>query len=51
MGILARLVDEYRFGLRECSINELGELIEAWTRLNDGETPAETILRLLGRLR
>jgi hypothetical protein len=51
MGILARLVDEYRFGLRECSIDELGELIGAWTRLNDGETPAETILRLVGRLR
>jgi hypothetical protein len=37
--------------MRECSIDELGELIGAWTRLNDGETPAETILRLVGRLR
>ncbi len=48
--MLARLVDEYRFGLRECSVDELRELIGAWTSLNDGETPAETMLQLVRRL-
>ena len=51
LGILARQVDEYRFGLRECSIEELKDLVAVWTDLNDGETPAEAMLRLLGRLR
>jgi len=51
LGVLARLVDEYRFGLRECSTEELGELVSVWVSLNDGETPAETMLRLLGRNR
>ena len=49
LGILARRVDEYRFGLRECSTDELTDLVSIWTSLNDGETPAETMLRLLGR--
>ena len=49
--MLGRLVDEYRFGLRDLSIDDLRELISAWSELNDGETPAETMLRLVGQLR
>jgi hypothetical protein len=51
IAVFARVVDEYRFGLREASLDDLRELTGIWSNLNDGETPAETILRLLGRLR
>jgi hypothetical protein len=41
-----RVLDEYRFGLRDLSPEDLVELARAWAIINDGETPAEVALRL-----
>jgi len=41
-----RALDEYRFGLRDLSPEDLVELARAWAIVNAGETPAEVALRL-----
>jgi hypothetical protein len=46
LALLLRVVDEYRFGLRELSTDELSDVVRAWGTLNAGETPAEAVLRL-----
>jgi hypothetical protein len=46
LGLLLRVVDEYRFGLRELSTEELSDVVRAWGTLNAGETPTEAVLRL-----
>jgi hypothetical protein len=46
IGVLVRALDEYRFGLRECTPEDLVELARAWVIINSGETPAEVALRL-----
>lgn len=46
-----RLVDEYRVGIREISFEDLRTLVEAWSELNRGETPAELTLNLMARLK
>jgi len=40
------MVDEYRFGLRDVTTDEICDLARAWSILNDGETPAEVLHRL-----
>jgi hypothetical protein len=46
IGVLVRALDEYRFGLRDLSPEDLVELARAWAIMNAGETPAEVALRL-----
>jgi hypothetical protein len=46
IGVLVRALDEYRFGVREFSPEDLVELARAWAIINAGETPAEVALRL-----
>lgn len=46
IGVLVRALDEYRFGLRELTAEELVDLARAWVIVNSGETPAEAVLRL-----
>jgi hypothetical protein len=46
IGVLVRALDEYRFGLRDLSPEDLVELARAWAIVNAGETPAEVALRL-----
>jgi hypothetical protein len=46
IGVLMRVLDEYRFGLRDLLPEDLVELARAWAIINDGETPAEVALRL-----
>jgi hypothetical protein len=46
IGVLLRVLDEYRFGLRELSPEDLVELARAWALVNGGETPAEVAARL-----
>lgn len=48
IGVLVRVLDEYRFGLRELTPEELVDLARAWAFVNAGETPAEAALRLAG---
>jgi hypothetical protein len=51
IGVLVRALDEYRFGLREVSPEDLVELARAWGIINAGETPAEVAARLGRRAR
>ena len=46
IGVLVRVLDEYRFGLRALTSEELVELARAWAIINAGETPAEVVLRI-----
>jgi hypothetical protein len=46
IGVLVRTLDEYRFGLRELSPEDVVELARAWAIINAGETPAEVAARL-----
>jgi hypothetical protein len=46
IGVLVRALDEYRFGLRDASPEDLVELARAWSIVNAGETPAEVAARL-----
>ena len=46
IGVLVRALDEYRFGVRELSPEDLAELARAWAIINAGETPAEVAVRL-----
>jgi hypothetical protein len=47
MGLLVRVVDDIRFGLRELDVEELRTLASTWSYLNEGVTPSEAALRLL----
>ena len=47
MGLIGRVVDEMRFGLREVDVEELRTVACTWSLLNDGLTPAEAALRYL----
>jgi hypothetical protein len=49
LAVLVRFAEEYRYGLREVVADELCDLTRAWTALNNGETPAEVMLRLSKR--
>jgi hypothetical protein len=54
LGSILRMVDEHRFGHRELSTEEVRDLAEAWSALNDGLTGTEvgynwTIRRLHAR--
>jgi hypothetical protein len=46
MGLILRVVDEVRFGLRALDVEELVDLARAWEDLNRGYTPTEVVLRL-----
>jgi hypothetical protein len=48
IAVLVRVLDEYRFGLRDLSPEELVDVARAWALINGGETPAEAALRLAG---
>ena len=48
MGLVARVVDDVRFGIRVLDVGELQQLAETWSTLNSGLTPAEVALRWLG---
>jgi len=47
LDLLARVLDEYRFGVRELCIDELRTLVDCWRDVNLGLTPAEMALRFL----
>ena len=47
MAVLVRVVDEYRYGLREIVIEDLRTIADTWSLLNDGWTPSEAALRLM----
>lgn len=47
MGLIVRVVDEVRFGLRDLDINEIQASASTWSYLNDGVTPSEVALRIL----
>lgn len=47
MGLVIRIIDEIKFGLRELDLEELRTLASTWSYLNDGVTPSEAALRLL----
>lgn len=47
MGLIVRVVDEVRCGLRELDIDEILTLASTWSYLNDGVTPSEVGLRML----
>lgn len=47
MGLLVRVVDDIRFGLRDLDTEELRTLASTWSYLNDGVTPSEVALKLL----
>ncbi|MDP9442686.1 MAG: hypothetical protein M3P34_11035 [Actinomycetota bacterium] len=47
MGLIVRVVDEMRFGLRDVNVDEVIDLARAWSELNQGQTPSEAVLRLL----
>ena len=54
LGSILRMVDEHRFGHRDLSTEEVRDLAEAWSALNDGLTGTEvgynwTIRRLHAR--
>ncbi|MBW8792602.1 MAG: hypothetical protein JF597_03115 [Streptomyces sp.] len=44
--MLLRLIDEYRFGIRDLSTEEFTDLVRAWGTLNAGETQSEAVLRI-----
>jgi hypothetical protein len=46
VALLLRLVDDYRFGLRDLTAEEFSELVRSWAMLNAGETRAEAVLRI-----
>ena len=46
IAVLVRVLDEYRFGLRSLTAEELVDVARAWAIINAGETPAEVALRL-----
>lgn len=46
IGVLVRELDEYRFGLRALSPEDIVDLARAWAIINAGETPAEVAVRL-----
>ncbi len=45
MGLIVRVVDEIRFGVRDIDLEELRLLASTWAYLNDGVTPSEVALR------
>ena len=47
MGLILRVVDEIRTGLRDLSLEELRDLTSMWSDVNGGVTPSEMALRLL----
>ena len=51
LGILIRVADEYRFGVRDVSVEDLRVLAETWGELNRGETPAEATLSLISQVK
>ena len=46
IGVLVRVLDEYRFGVRDLSPEDLADLARSWALINGGETPAEVAVRL-----
>jgi hypothetical protein len=49
MGLIVRVVDEMRFGLRDVDVDDIRTISGAWSLLNEGMTPSETALRHLGQ--
>ena len=49
MALIVRVVDEYRYGLREIDVDDLSTLASCWSDVNAGATPSERALRLLGK--
>ena len=47
MGLIVRMVDEMRFGLREIDVEDVETIASTWSVLNQGTTPAEISLRHL----
>lgn len=46
MGLIVRVVDEIRCGIRPVDIDEIRSLAWAWQDVNGGETPSEVVLRV-----
>lgn len=47
MGLICRVVDDIRFGIRPLDVEEVRTLTLAWADLNSGATAAELALREL----
>jgi hypothetical protein len=50
MGLIVRVVDEVRFGVRELDVEEVRTLASIWSYLNDGTTPTEQVINGLAKL-
>jgi hypothetical protein len=50
MGLIVRVVDEIRFGIRDLNLDDLRTLASIWSYFNDGTTPTEQVLNALAKL-
>lgn len=51
MGLLVRIVDEFRLGIRDLDLDEIQTLAGIWRELNGGTTPSEISLLLMAKRR
>ena len=50
MGLIVRVVDEMRFGVREVDLHDVETLASIWSDLNSGMTPTEQVIAALAKL-
>lgn len=50
MGLILRVVDEMRFGVRDVNLDDIETLASIWSDLNGGMTPTEHVIDALAKL-
>ncbi|MEY2471580.1 MAG: hypothetical protein QOK28_909 [Actinomycetota bacterium] len=50
MGLILRVVDEMRFGVRDVNLDDIDTLASIWSDLNSGTTPTEHVIDALAKL-
>ena len=50
MGLILRVVDEMRFGVRDVDLHDIETLASIWSDLNGGMTPTEQVINALAKL-
>ncbi|MEY2470053.1 MAG: hypothetical protein QOF21_2751 [Actinomycetota bacterium] len=50
MGLIVRVVDEIRFGMRDLNLDDVQTLASIWEDLNGGMTPTEQVIVALSKL-
>jgi hypothetical protein len=50
MGLILRVVDEMRFGVRDVDLHDIETLASIWSDLNGGKTPNEQVINALAKL-